>query len=55
LVKEAEGLVADQAITLAIEETARAYYEHFLAKVASYWDRVRYDFRRQTLPPLAAL
>jgi hypothetical protein len=45
LVEEAEGLVADQAITLAMEETARAYHKHFLAKVASYWDRVRYNFR----------
>ena len=52
--EEAEKL-ASRAIVLAVEETARAYHQHFLAKVESYWDRVRGDCGRQNLPVLARL
>ncbi|KAJ3454045.1 hypothetical protein MRS44_018677 [Fusarium solani] len=52
--EEAEKL-ASRAIVLAVEETARAYHQHFLAKVESYWDRVRGDCGRQKLPVLARL
>ncbi|KAH6972604.1 hypothetical protein EDB80DRAFT_833879 [Ilyonectria destructans] len=51
---DAEKL-ADRAIVLAVEETARAYHQHFLAKIESYWDRVRGKFGRQILPLLARL
>lgn len=37
--EDAEKL-ADRAVVLAVEETARAYHQHFLAKIESYWDRV---------------
>ncbi|KAJ3469891.1 hypothetical protein MRS44_003956 [Fusarium solani] len=37
--EKAEKL-AGRAIVLAVEETARAYHQHFLAKIESYWDRV---------------
>ncbi|EXA29450.1 hypothetical protein FOVG_19070 [Fusarium oxysporum f. sp. pisi HDV247] len=46
---------ANKAIALAVEETARAYYQHFLAKLASYWDRVRDQIGRQILPALSCL
>ncbi|KAF5706285.1 hypothetical protein FMUND_11688 [Fusarium mundagurra] len=46
---------ANRAIVLAVEETARAYYQHFLAKLASYWDRVRDQVGRQSLPTLSCL
>ncbi|KAG7405711.1 hypothetical protein Forpi1262_v018437 [Fusarium oxysporum f. sp. raphani] len=46
---------ANRAIVLAVEETARAYYQHFLAKLASYWDRVRDKVGRQSLPALSRL
>jgi hypothetical protein len=46
---------ANRAIVLAVEETARAYYQHFLAKLASYWDRVRDQVGRQSLPALSCL
>ncbi|KAI7759589.1 hypothetical protein LZL87_014219 [Fusarium oxysporum] len=46
---------ANRAIMLAVEETARAYYQHFLAKLASYWDRVRDQVGRQSLPALSCL
>lgn len=52
--EEAEKL-ASRAIVLAVEETARAYHQHFLAKIESYWDRVRGDCGRQNLPVLARL
>ncbi|KAM5510104.1 hypothetical protein FOXYSP1_10204 [Fusarium oxysporum f. sp. phaseoli] len=38
--EDAERL-ADRAITLAVQEIARAYHQHFLAKLHSYWDRTR--------------
>ncbi|KAJ4175625.1 hypothetical protein NW759_017646, partial [Fusarium solani] len=37
---EAEKL-ASRAIVLAVEETARAYHQHFLDKIESYWDKAR--------------
>ncbi|EEU34826.1 uncharacterized protein NECHADRAFT_88406 [Fusarium vanettenii 77-13-4] len=46
--EDAESL-ADRAITLAVEETARAYHQHFLAKLHSYWDRLRGKIGRQKL------
>ncbi|KAG7416961.1 hypothetical protein Forpe1208_v005417 [Fusarium oxysporum f. sp. rapae] len=46
---------ANKAIALTVEETARAYYQHFLAKLASYWDRVRDKVGRQSLPALSRL
>jgi hypothetical protein len=52
--EEAEEL-AGRAIVLAVEETARAYHQHFLAKIESYWDKVRGDCGRQNLPVLARL
>ncbi|KAH8654747.1 hypothetical protein BGZ61DRAFT_434989 [Ilyonectria robusta] len=52
--EDAEKL-ADWAIVLAVEETARAYHQHFLAKIESYWDRVRGKLGRQNLPLLARL
>ncbi|KAJ4176481.1 hypothetical protein NW755_014393 [Fusarium falciforme] len=51
---EAEKL-ASRAIVLAVEETARAYHQHFLDKIESYWDKVRDDRGRQNLPVLARL
>lgn len=51
---EAEKL-ASRAIVLAVEETARAYHQHFLDKIESYWDKVRDDCGRQNLPALARL
>lgn len=46
---------ANKAMALAVEETSRAYYQHFLAKLASYWDRVRDKVGRQSLPALSRL
>ncbi|KAL3587391.1 hypothetical protein FPOAC2_13287 [Fusarium poae] len=46
---------ADKAIALAVEETARAYYQHFLAKLGSYWDRVRNKVGHQSLSALSRL
>ncbi|KAH7177139.1 hypothetical protein DER46DRAFT_621133 [Fusarium sp. MPI-SDFR-AT-0072] len=46
---------ANKAIALTVEETARAYYQHFLAKLASYWDRVRDKVGRQSPPALSRL
>ncbi|KAJ9412787.1 hypothetical protein QL093DRAFT_2570441 [Fusarium oxysporum] len=45
----------NKAIVLAVKETARAYYQHFLAKLASYWDQVRDQIGRQILPALSCL
>ncbi|RKK74454.1 hypothetical protein BFJ71_g17273, partial [Fusarium oxysporum] len=52
--EDAERL-ADRAITLAVQEIARAYHQHFLAKLHSYWDRTRGQFGRQRLPVLNLL
>lgn len=52
--EEAEKL-ASRAIVLGVEETARVYHQHFLAKIESYWDRVRGDCGRQNLPVPARL
>lgn len=52
--EDAEELV-DRAVVLAVEETARAYHQHFLVKIESYWDRVRGDFGRQNVPILGRL
>ncbi|WKT53615.1 hypothetical protein QSH57_004199 [Fusarium oxysporum f. sp. vasinfectum] len=38
--EDAERL-ANRAITLAVQEIARAYHQHFFAKLHSYWDRTR--------------
>jgi hypothetical protein len=52
--EDAESLI-DRAITLAAEEIARAYHQHFLAKLHSYWDRLRDKVGRQRLPVLDLL
>ncbi|RTE68758.1 hypothetical protein BHE90_016864, partial [Fusarium euwallaceae] len=52
--EDAESL-ADRAIALAVEETARAYHQHFLAKLHSYWDRLRGKVGRQKLAVLDLL
>lgn len=52
--EDAERL-ADRAITLAAQEIARAYHQHFLAKLHSYWDRTRGQAGRQKLPVLDLL
>ncbi|KAM5517600.1 hypothetical protein FOXYSP1_08385 [Fusarium oxysporum f. sp. phaseoli] len=52
--EDAERL-ADRAITLAVQEIAQAYHQHFLAKLHSYWDRTQGQFRRQRLPVLDLL
>ncbi|KAK7414022.1 hypothetical protein QQZ08_012556, partial [Neonectria magnoliae] len=52
--REAEQL-ADRAMKLATEEIARAYHEHFLAKVESYWDGVRGRLGRSKTPSLCRL
>ncbi|KAF4470037.1 hypothetical protein FALBO_3059 [Fusarium albosuccineum] len=46
---------ATKAIALAVEETARAYHQHLLAKLGSYWDRVRDKVGRQSLSALVRL
>ncbi|KAH7147116.1 hypothetical protein B0J13DRAFT_584454 [Dactylonectria estremocensis] len=38
--------LANHAVTLAAEEVARAYHQHFLEKMALYWDKVRDKFGR---------
>ncbi|KAH7477861.1 hypothetical protein FOMA001_g10542 [Fusarium oxysporum f. sp. matthiolae] len=48
-------ILADRAIALAAEEIARAYHQHFLAKLHSYWDRLRGKIGRQKLPVLDLL
>ncbi|EXK76443.1 hypothetical protein FOQG_18817 [Fusarium oxysporum f. sp. raphani 54005] len=52
--EDAERL-AGRAITLATQEIARAYHQHFLAKLHSYWDRTRGQVGRQKLPVLDLL
>ncbi|KAG6998295.1 hypothetical protein FocnCong_v013533 [Fusarium oxysporum f. sp. conglutinans] len=48
-------ILADRAVALAVEEIARAYHQHFLAKLHSYWDRLRGKVGRQKLPVLDML
>ncbi|KAG7411880.1 hypothetical protein Forpe1208_v008353 [Fusarium oxysporum f. sp. rapae] len=48
-------ILADRAVALAVEEIARAYHQHFLAKLHSYWDRLRGKIGRQKLPVLDLL
>ncbi|RKK42406.1 hypothetical protein BFJ69_g18403, partial [Fusarium oxysporum] len=48
-------ILTDRAIALAAEEIARAYHQHFLAKLHSYWDRLRGKIGRQKLPVLDLL
>ncbi|PNP80886.1 hypothetical protein FNYG_05773 [Fusarium nygamai] len=52
--EDAERL-AGRAITLATQEIARAYHQHFLAKLHSYWDRTRGQVGCQKLPVLDLL
>ncbi|KAH7115723.1 hypothetical protein EDB81DRAFT_611081, partial [Dactylonectria macrodidyma] len=43
------------ALELAVEEVARAYHQHLLAKLASYWSRARDQVGRQRLGDLIPL
>lgn len=47
--------LADRIIRLAAEEIARAYNQHLLAKMQSYWERVRNHLGRSELPALSQL
>ncbi|KAF4438786.1 hypothetical protein F53441_12718 [Fusarium austroafricanum] len=53
--KEDALKLVDRAITLAVQEIARSYHQHFLAKLHSYWDRTRGQVGRQKLPVLDLL
>ncbi|KAI5456256.1 hypothetical protein BGZ63DRAFT_435853, partial [Mariannaea sp. PMI_226] len=47
--------VAGQILKLCAEEIARAYYQHLLSKMKSYWDRVRDGIGRANIPKLTRL
>lgn len=49
------GKLADRIIRLSSEEIARAYNQHLLAKMQSYWERVRNHLGRSELPALSQL
>lgn len=55
---EAEAVavaLAGDAARLAAEEIARSYHQHFLQKMATFWDKVRHRFGRANLPRLDRL
>ncbi|KAL6402761.1 hypothetical protein AUP68_14097 [Ilyonectria robusta] len=47
--------LADRVIKLSTEEIARAYNQHLLSKMHSYWERVRISLGRNTLSTLSRL
>lgn len=47
--------LARRIVKLAAEEIARAYNQHLLAKIHSYWERVRVNVGRNVLPTLSRL
>jgi len=51
-----EGIhLMQNALDLSTEEVARAYHQHLLAKLASYWRRARYQVGHQRLGDLNPL
>ncbi|KAJ3453236.1 hypothetical protein MRS44_018891 [Fusarium solani] len=52
--QEAEELV-ERAFSLAVEEIARAYHQHILLKLQSYWERDRLRIGQDKVPPLIRL
>ncbi|KAL6408560.1 hypothetical protein AUP68_08420 [Ilyonectria robusta] len=54
--RDKEGkVIADRIMKLSAEEIARAYNQHLLSKIHSYWDRVRESLGRNVLPDLSRL
>ncbi|KAK2122396.1 hypothetical protein NOF04DRAFT_1281893 [Fusarium oxysporum II5] len=51
---DAEELL-ERAFSLATEEIARAYHQHVLLKLQSYWERDRARIGHDKLPPLSRL
>ncbi|RKK74457.1 hypothetical protein BFJ71_g17270 [Fusarium oxysporum] len=52
--QDAEELL-ERAFSLATEEIARAYHQHVLLKLQSYWERDRARIGQDKLPPLSRL